>query len=142
MCHARLHRRHQSFRTTTHDCSSTRGKKLGVRGRFIRIRHDDEDWGTFSALASSFGHSVSLLLLHSLASSSEYNVFLLSVPALPGGTMCELWVLDPNKRLCLGKVGAAKFCSKECEGKKKLLWNCMSAFQVLSKGGWCLHSSF
>ncbi len=95
MCHARLHRRHQSFQMTTHDCPSTRGKKLGIRGRFIRIRHDDEDWGTFSALASSFGHSVSLPLLHSLASSSEYNVFLLSVPALPGGPCVSygFWIL-------------------------------------------------
>ncbi len=80
---------------------------------------DDDDWGTFSPPASSLGRSASLLSSRSSASSGEYNVFSAVGSSVAGGGITrELWFLDVNKHPCLGKVGVAKFCAKECEKGK------------------------
>jgi hypothetical protein len=84
------------------------------------ILDDDDDWGSFTPLSSSLSRAPAPLSSRSSVSSGEFNVNAFStvgavIAGGGGGAKREIWIFEGSKRPCLGKVGNAKFCVKECE---------------------------
>jgi hypothetical protein len=84
------------------------------------VLDDEDDWGTFSPVASAMSRQPSSSLSRSSVASGEYNMFSAVGSVIAGGGIKrELWIFREDvSKLCLGKVGTSKFCIKPVEPGK------------------------
>jgi hypothetical protein len=97
-----------------------------IRPSKLVIADEDDDWGTISPLPTASSRPPSVVSSSdssfSTASRGEFNPFSTVGAVLSGGVVAkrEVWVLEHEEAVCLGKVGVNnKFCIKPCDPGKR-----------------------